>query len=89
MRRIRPSQFIENPMDSVLKKSESETVARNIMTILDRTGDIFRDLTFDEYKQERVKDGRFSENEKFYFDKIISYLKSADTARLFSDFWNK
>lgn len=86
---MKPSNFTNNPMDSVLQNSESETIARNIMLILKRTGDKFRNLSFKEYKKERLKDGNFSESEKKYFDKTIEYCKSSDTAKLFSKNWNK
>ena len=57
------------------------------MVILKRTGDEFRPLEWEEYKQERLKDKNFSEYEKKYFDKVIPYCKSADTAVLFSNSW--
>jgi len=84
-----PSNFLSNPMGSVLRKSEHETIARNIMVILERTGNIFRELTWDEYKKERKKDGNFSEGEKSYFDDVIIYCKSADTAKCFCKDWYK
>lgn len=56
-RELAPSIFMENPMGSIFQKSESETVARNIMTILKRTGDVFRIIRWDEYKEERKQVG--------------------------------
>ena len=44
-------------------------------------------LTFDEYKSERLKDGNFTNSEKQYFDMVIGYCKSEDTAKLFSKSW--
>lgn len=83
-----PSHFKNtSPMGSVIGKSEAETVARNIMVILSRTGDVFRPLSWDEYKTERMKDGNFSEKERRYFDQVIGYCKSADTAVLFCPGW--
>lgn len=82
-----PSNFLGFPMGSVLQKSEAETIARNIMVILERTGNKFRKLTWDEYKKERMKDGGFSEGEKKYFDDVIDYCKSGDTAKLFCKDW--
>lgn len=76
-------------MNSVLQKSEAETVARNIMVILARTGDYFRNLTWQEYKKERKKDGNFSENERSYFDQVIKYCQSEDDAILFSPVWGE
>ena len=84
---MKPSNFTKYPWNSITQKSECETIAKNIMLILKRTGDKFRPLTFDEYKSERLKDGNFTESEKQYFDKVIDYCKSPDTAKLFSKEW--
>lgn len=84
---MQPESFLNHPWNSIVKNSESETIACNIMAILYRTGNTFRELTWDEYKEERLKDGNFTESEKSYFDKVISYCKSADTAKLFSKSW--
>ena len=86
---MKPSNFTSNPMGSVLRKSEFETVAQNIMLILKRTGDVFRELTWEEYKEERLKDRNFSEREKQYFDGVIGYCNSADKAVLFCNNWAK
>ena len=86
---MKPSNFTSYPFDSVLQNSESETVAKNIMVILSRTGDRFRPLTWEEYKKERLQDGVFSQNEYEYFQSVIDYCKSADTAKLFSKEWSK
>jgi len=71
----------------VLQNSESETVACDIMNILKRTGDTFRPLSWDEYVAERKKDGHFTQSEKKYFDDVIEWCASAQTARLFSKSW--
>jgi hypothetical protein len=84
---MKPSDFTERPWDSVLQKGEPETVARNIMVILKRTDDTWRPLDWEEYKEERLRDGGFSPTEKRYFDQVIGYCKSVDTARLFSPVW--
>ena len=84
---MKPSNYITYPWSSVCKKSECETIAMNIMIILKRTGDEFRDLSFEEYKSERLKDGNFTEREKEYFEQVIGYCKSPDTAKLFSKSW--
>jgi len=86
---ITPSNFTSHPFGSILQHSESETIATNIMKILSITGNTFRELTYDEYKSERLKDGNFSEREKGYFDKVISYCKSPDSANLFCKDWYK
>lgn len=82
-----PSDFTKMPMDSVLQKTEAEIVARNIMVMLSRTGNTFRELTWEEYEQEREKDGGRPWNEKAYFEKTIGYCKSPETAALFSKAW--
>lgn len=84
---MKPSDFIKEPVGSVARKAEAETVARNVMVILRRTGDEFRLLTWDEYKVERLKDGNFTEGEKAYFDQVVKFCRSAETAELFSPVW--
>lgn len=86
---MKPSDFTSYPWGSVAGKSEAEVVARNIMVILSRTGNEFRNLDWEEYKEEREKDGNFSPSEKPYFEEVLPYCKSADTAKLFSEKWNK
>lgn len=87
---MKPSDFKrQHPYGSVLRKSECETVARNIMIILTRTGDAFRDLTWEEYEAERKKDGKFHGSEKGYFDIVKPYCASADTAIAFCPNWHK
>lgn len=86
---MKPSNFKTKPISSVLQKSESETIACNIMVILSRTGDTFRPLSWNEYRTERKKDGDFREEEKPYFDRVIDYCESPDTARLFSPVWEQ
>lgn len=81
--RIRPTQ-------SVLYKYESETVAQNIMTILSRTGNTFRELTWDEYKTERLKDGNFNEHKEHkYFNAVKGFCLNADRAWAFSPKWRR
>jgi len=84
---MQPSDFTNHPYDSVMKNSESETVARNIMVILSRTGNKFRHLSWNEYKKEREKDGNFSQSEQRYFEKVAKYTVSEQTAALFSEAW--
>jgi len=84
---MNPSDFIKQPWSSVAGSSEAETIAVNIMVILKRTGNKFRNLSWEEYVAERKKDGNFSLSEKKYFDQVIGYCKSADTAKLFSASW--
>jgi hypothetical protein len=58
------------------------------MKILKRSGNEFRDLSYDEYKAHRINDGDFSPSEKHYFSAVIKFCKSADTAKCFSDAWD-
>ncbi len=84
---MKPSNFTSYPWSSVLQNSESETIAQNVMKVLKRTGDEFRPLSWEEYKEERLKDGNFSDREKSIFENVIPYCKSADTAVLFCKTW--
>jgi len=84
-----PSDFSKQfPYGSRAGKTEAEVVAKNIMMILERTGDKFRVLPWDEYKAERLKDGEFSNQEYDLFKQVIGFCKSADTATLFAPAWN-
>lgn len=84
---MKPSNFKKHPYGSVTNNSESETVARNIMVILSRTGDVFRSLDWEEYRTEREKDGNFTEREKAYFDKVSPWCRTAEQAATFSPTW--
>ena len=86
---LKPSNYSSHPMSSVSREWEAEQIARNIMTILWRTGDEWRPLAWEEYQAERQKDGGFSESEKLYFDRVISYCKSAEDADRFCSSWRK
>lgn len=84
---LKPSNFCSKPFNSVLKISECETVARNIMVILSRTGDVFRLLSWEEYKAEREKDGSFTESEHQYFDSVVGFCVAAESAKAFCPTW--
>lgn len=84
---MKPIVFTNEPVGSIAGKAEAETVARNIMIILTRTGNEFRLLPWDEYKEHRLKDGGFSEDEKMYFDQVVKFCRSPQTAELFSPAW--
>ncbi len=74
-KQLKPSDFSETfPFDSIFQKSEPETIIKNCLIILKRTGDIWRDLSWEEYETERRKDGNFSYAEKAYFSEIIDYI---------------
>lgn len=86
--KTKPSDFaLQFPWDSVFQKSEHETIAENIMKILARTGNEFRELSFEEYRKERLIDGYFTEGEKLFFDEVQPYCLSATKAATFSRSW--
>jgi hypothetical protein len=82
-----PSDFTEYPWSSVMKKTECEVVAVNIMKILKRTGNAFRPLSWEEYQEEREKDGNFTIRENRYFNDVIGYCGNAESAATFSKTW--
>jgi len=89
---LSPSDFAKTqPFSSILqnKKRESETVCLNIMIILMRTGDEWRDLSFLEYVTERKRDGGFSESERPYFESVKQYCKTPETAAIFCPSWRE
>jgi hypothetical protein len=86
---IKPSDFLkEHPWSCVFNQSEYETISLNVMVILKRTGDKWRELSWDEYKSERLKDGNFGA-ERNYFDKVVPYCVSWEKAITFSPAWAK
>ena len=92
---MRPSVISKiYPWSSVMQNSECETVAKNIMVILARTGDEFREMSEEEYKAERLKDyeknpkgGSYSYFEAETFDRVKNVAKSAAMAARFCDGW--
>lgn len=89
---LNPSDFAKIfPIRSRFNKFEHEKVARNIMIILKRTGNEFRDLSWQEYKKERLKDGalvKLVDNEKKYFIDVIRWCVTAHNAKQFSPQWD-
>lgn len=86
---MNPSQIKKiHPYDSIYHKNEHEVVALNIAVILAGTGDVFRKLSWEEYKERRLKDGNFTESEKYYFDAVCGHVATAGDARRFSPAWN-
>ena len=73
-------------MGSILQKSESETIASNIMRIRARRGDSW-ELSWADYKREREKDGSFSMIEKPYFEEVIKLIPDAIGAISFAPSW--
>ena len=85
-----PSNYTSYPMGSVSQNSETETIARNIMVILSKSGDTFRELSFDEYQKARIEDGATISDtlgEKPYFEKCVGYCVSSDKADSFENGW--
>jgi len=82
-----PSDFKDHPYSSTKQNHEAEVVARNIMVILARTGDEWRELSWAEYKAARLEDGNFTGAEGSLFNQVIGFCKSVDTAVLFSPKW--
>ena len=82
-----PSKISQKfPWDSVFQNSESETVAQNIAKIQARTGDQFRVLSKDEYREECEKDGNMGKvlygdwKCPFGYDDIAAYMQSPHSA---------
>jgi len=84
---MKPSDFLKHPYGSVLHNNESETVARNIMVILSKTGNEFRLLSWQEYKEHRLMDGNFTDSEKHCFDKVSGFCVSEHSAKSFCESW--
>jgi hypothetical protein len=78
--------FCFTPWNSVLRSGEAERIAANIMTIRARLGNKW-ELTWDEYKTERLKDGTFSYCEQPYFEDVIKVIPDAIGAISFSQDW--
>lgn len=89
--KLKPSHFCHHPYSSVTFEAHHEIVAHNIMIVLSNTGDQWRSLTWEEYRDHRKKKGVgtwvFGEGEKRYFDRVIGYCTSADKAKNFSPSW--
>lgn len=88
-----PSDFVDvKPFDSVLQNSECETIARNIMVILNRLGNVWRHLEWHEYEEARKKD-TFDytgiKAEQTYFEKVVKYTNHWQSAACFCDAWEK
>lgn len=85
--KLKPSHFTCYPWNSVLQKAEAEIVICNIMKILSRLENEFRQLSWNQYKEEKLKDRDFSENEHDYFNEVILYCKDSDSVMSFSKEW--
>lgn len=88
----KPSNYLGYAMGSILQNSESETIARNIMVVLSKMGDTFKELTFEQYSEARRADGASERDmmlEKPYFEKVSPHCVSAETADAFCKGWFK
>lgn len=83
----KPSDFALWPKQSLYWKMEPESVAENIMIILARTGDQWTNLSFDEYRKERIRDGDFHKWEEDLFLHVKEYCQSPEMAKSFSPNW--
>lgn len=77
-----------------MQKTEAEIVALNIIYILTINGNIWRQLTWEEYKEQRLKDeaagkkgATFSERERPFFESVLPYTISESAARTFCKGW--
>lgn len=89
---MKPSDFKIQPWSSRAGKSEAETVARNIMNILARTGDEWRELPWDEYRIARFDDSASTRDmilEEPYFNEVVRFTMSEAAAREFSPTWKR
>ena len=82
---MKPSNFCKHPYGSILQNSESESIACNIMVILARNSDTWRELSWTEYKGGGFRDYL----EKPYFEKVVKHTVNEEQARNFSPAWNK
>lgn len=97
----KPSDFATTyPWSSVARKSEVERIALNILKILKRTGDEWRELSWEEYKTIRLADeaAAKAENPKYRinfaeylerpaFEVAVPYTTSVLRVCAFSDSW--
>jgi hypothetical protein len=76
---VKPSDFIINGdlMGSMLRKSEKETIARNIIVISLKNGDGWFDFTFADYKAHCAPRTYFS-GEESYLNELVAENKILD-----------
>lgn len=87
---LKPSDFTKFPIASIFGAAEYEGVAQNIMIILTRTGDEWRQLLWKEYKKERKKDEATEHDlyrEESYFEDVSTYCANAKKALEFCPHW--
>lgn len=86
---LKPSDFTDYPWDSVKQQAEYEIVAQNIMKIKKRLGNEWTKLSWEQYKEERLKDAHFTGEEYGLFNEVIEYCESPEAAAKFSKAWIK
>lgn len=91
-----PKDFMGKPWGSIFQNSETEWVAQNIMKILKRNGDSWRELSWDEYCDVRIADTKDGARggwnpglERPLFDKVLPYTVSQEQAEKFAPNWGK
>lgn len=86
---MKPSDFQNQfPGNSVFSNNEHETIAQNIIVILSRTGDTWRELSWEEYLEQRMLDGKSEKSFEYWkFMNVNDYCISEDGVRSFSPFW--
>ena len=67
---------------------EHEALALDIMTILKRTGNEWRKLSYAEYCEEIRKDGNRPDNEQ-WFNEVVEYTHTAVDAKHFAPTWKQ
>lgn len=88
---LKPSDFMLcHPWNSVLESSECESMACSLMATMNKNGNEWIQPTYEQYVDYRKGLGAgYDVGGKDQYDKIIDYLKSEDTARLFSPSWKE
>lgn len=86
---IKPSDLMnEHPWNSVLQNSENESMACSLLKTMNKNGNEWVQPTYQQYLDYKKETGGGPGGEDQY-DKIIDYLKSPDTAALFSPKWKE
>lgn len=87
LNKLKPSDFTDRPMGSILQNNESEIVAANIMVIRSKLGNKWP-LTWAQYKARRISHGNdFSEAEEGHFKEVYPLIKDVLGAIAFSSVW--
>lgn len=84
-----PADYISYPWGSILNSTEHEMIARDIMVILYKTGNVFREISFDEYKKEKTKITKniINASEESRFMQVVNFCKNPYMANSFCKNW--